>query len=91
MSLGELTAVGYAMLVDEFRRLGRTIDEAVEAVHQAFVPETPEQRAEREAAEAAEAEREAGRRNELVMGGFMGQIGMSAPLTVSKASKEQPA
>jgi hypothetical protein len=81
MTRGELTAVGFAMLVDEFRRVGLTICDAVDAVYEFFgtPPETDEQRAEREAAEALEAERAAGRRNEMIMQGFMGQVGMTSP------------
>lgn len=87
MTLGQLTAVGFALLVDEFRRVGSTVADAIEQVHLSFVGETPEEREARELAEAKAAEVEAGRRNEMIMGGFAQH---SAP-PVSRKSKVAPA
>lgn len=65
MSLRDLTDTAYAFLVEELRRSGVALSEAVDAVDGLFrpAPRTPEEEA------ALEAEREAavGRRNEAVM------------------------
>lgn len=64
MSAGQLTSAAYAIVLDDLRHVGLTLDEGITAIREWFAPApTPEELA----AKAAEEEREAMRRNEQTM------------------------
>lgn len=71
MTLGRLTTLVYAMFVDDARRIGMGLNEAVVAVQGLFAPEPT---AEAKARDEQEAEREANRRNEEAMRSLAGDL-----------------